>query len=67
MNFFKQFVKKLIPKKIIKLKQLIDNLNTTDEMNKLGKYCSNSGDNTYLRGILKRNNVYELQKLQKKV
>ena len=54
VNFFKQFVKKLIPKKIIKLKQLIDNLNTTDEMNKLGKYCSNSGDNTYLRGILKK-------------
>ena len=35
-------------------------------MNKLGKYCSNSGDNTYLRGILKKNNFYELQKLQKK-
>jgi len=25
-----------------------------DEMQKLGSYTSNSGDNTYLRGILKK-------------
>lgn len=39
----------------IKIRQLINNSNNINEMNKLGQYCSNSGDNTYLRGILKKN------------
>ena len=56
INFtLKQLIKKFIPKKIIKIRQLINNSNNINEMNKLGQYCSNSGDNTYLRGILKKN------------
>ena len=56
INFkLKQLIKKFIPKKIIKIRQLINSSNNINEMNKLGQYCSNSGDNTYLRGILKKN------------
>ena len=51
---FKQFMKSFIPQKILKLRQVILNSNNTDEMHKLGLFTSNSGDNCYLRGILKK-------------
>ena len=49
---FKQLLKKFIPHKLIKLRQIIKNSKNIDEMNKLGLFTSNSGDNCYLRGIL---------------
>lgn len=51
---FKQFIKKFIPQKIIKFRQIILNSKNLDEMHKLGLFTSNSGDNCYLRGILKK-------------
>ena len=50
----KQFVKKFIPKSIIKLRQKLVDIENIDEMQLLGSFTSNSGDNTYLRGILKK-------------
>ena len=51
---FKQLIKKFIPNKLIKLRQMIKDANNVDEMNKLGLFTINSGDNCYLRGILKK-------------
>ncbi len=53
-NFIK-FLKKFIPQSFIKMRQSILNLKSVDEMSKLGLFTSNSDDNTYLRGILKKN------------
>ena len=53
---FKQLIKKFIPNKLIKLRQMIKDANNVDEMNKLGLFTINSDDNCYLRGILKKNN-----------
>ena len=50
----KQFVKKFIPKSILKLREKLVDIKNIDEMQILGSYTSNSGDNTYLRGILKK-------------
>ena len=50
----KQFVKKFIPKSILKLREKLVDIKNVDEMQILGSYTSNSGDNTYLRGILKK-------------
>ena len=50
----KQFLKKFIPKSIIKLRQKLVDIENIDEMQLLGSFTSNSGDNTYLRGILKK-------------
>ena len=52
-NFsFKQIIKKFIPKTILEMRENISNSKINDEMLKLGQFTSNSGDNTYLRGIL---------------
>lgn len=51
---FKQLIKKFIPRNIIKLRQLINNSKNTNEMHKLGLFTSNSDDNCYLRGILRK-------------
>ena len=51
---FKQFMKRFIPNKILRLRQIILNSKNIDEMYKLGLFTSNSGDNCYLRGILKK-------------
>tara|TARA_B110000444_G_C18414567_1_gene399598 strand:+ start:256 stop:588 length:333 start_codon:yes stop_codon:yes gene_type:complete len=54
-NFnIKQFMKKFIPKSILKLREKLIDIKNIDEMQKLGSFTSNSGDNTYLRGILKK-------------
>ena len=56
INFnIKKFLKKFIPQFIIKLKQTIRNTSNTNEMIKLGQFTINSGNNTYLRGILIKN------------
>ena len=52
----KQFLKKFIPQKIIKLRQIVIDGYNTDEKYKLGLFTSNSNDNCYLRGILKKIN-----------
>jgi len=55
-NFnFKQFVKKFIPQSILKLREKLTEIKNINEMQKLGSFTSNSGDNTYLRGILRKN------------
>ena len=54
LDSFKQFIKKFLPYKIIKLFHLIKNSDKNDEMHKLGLFTSNSDDNCYLRGILKK-------------
>ena len=51
---FKQFLKKFIPSAVLKIRQTILNIKNVDEMIKLGQFTSNSGNNTYLRGILKK-------------
>ena len=51
----KQLIKKFIPKVFLKMRQTILNSKDIDEMLKLGQFTCNSGDNTYLRGILKKN------------
>ena len=55
----KQLLKKFIPHKLIKLRQIIKNSKNIDEMNKLGLFTNNSNDNCYLRGILKKNNILD--------
>ena len=50
----KKFLKKFIPQYVLKMRQSILKLKSTEETNKLGLFTSNSGDNTYLRGILKK-------------
>jgi len=51
---FKQFIKKLIPQSILKLRETILKSKNINEMVTLGEFTVNSGDNTYLRGILKK-------------
>ena len=50
----KQFIKKFIPYNFIKFRQLLLNFQNVNEMHKLGLFTSNSDDNCYLRGILKK-------------
>ena len=50
----KQVIKKFIPKKLLKMRETILNSKDVEEIFKLGHFTSNSGDNTYLRGILKK-------------
>lgn len=54
IDSFKQFIKKFIPKSILKLRETILKSKNIDEMITLGEFTTNSGDNTYLRGILKK-------------
>jgi len=54
LDSLKQFVKKFVPGTILKLRQAILNFKNIDEMHKLGLFTVNSGDNCYLRGILKK-------------
>ena len=51
---FKQIIKKIVPKIFLKIRQKFLNSQSTDEMIKLGQFTSNSNNNTYLRGILKK-------------
>jgi len=55
-DIFKQFIKKLIPKSILKLRETILRSKNVNEMVTLGEFTTNSDDNTYLRGILKKLN-----------
>ena len=50
----KQLIKKFIPKTFLNMRNALLNSNNVDEMLKLGQFTCNSGDNTYLRGILKK-------------
>ena len=50
----KQVIKKFIPKALLKMRETIVNSKDVEEIFKLGHFTSNSGDNTYLRGILKK-------------
>ena len=54
IDSFKQFIKKLIPQSILKLRETILKSKNINEMVTLGEFTVNSGDNTYLRGILKK-------------
>ena len=51
---FKKILKKFIPKTILKMRQNFLSSKNVEEIFKLGQFTSNSGDNTYLRGILKK-------------
>ena len=50
----KQVIKKFIPKALLKMRETIVNSKDVEEIFKLGHFTRNSGDNTYLRGILKK-------------
>lgn len=50
----KKILKKFIPKPVLKMRETFLYFKNFDEMNKLAHFSSNSGDNTYLRGILKK-------------
>ena len=54
LDSFKQLIKKFIPQKILKFRQTILNSKNIDEMHRLGLFTSNSDNNCYLRGILKK-------------
>ena len=54
IDSFKQFIKRFIPQSILKLRETILKSKNTNEMIMLGEFTTNSGDNTYLRGILKK-------------
>ena len=54
IDSFKQIIKKFFPQSILRLRQNILSLKNTNEMHKLGLFTSNSGDNCYLRGIIKK-------------
>ena len=54
IDSLKQFLKRYIPVSILRLRQAILNSRNVDEMHKLGLFTVNSGDNCYLRGILRK-------------
>ena len=54
LDSLKQFLKRYIPVSILRLRQAILNSRNVDEMHKLGLFTVNSGDNCYLRGILRK-------------
>ena len=54
LDSLKQFLKRYISVSILRLRQAILNSRNVDEMHKLGLFTVNSGDNCYLRGILRK-------------
>ena len=51
---FKQLIKKFIPYHFLKFVNIIRNFRNIDETYKIGLFTSNSNDNCYLRGVLKK-------------
>ena len=54
IDYFKQVIKKFIPKSVLRFRENILSLKNINEMHKLGLFTSNSDDNCYLRGIIKK-------------
>lgn len=50
----KKILKKIIPYKLIKLRQKLLNANKLGSSNRINNFAFNTGDNCYIRGILKR-------------
>ena len=56
LDSLKQFIKKFIPRKLLSFRNFLQNHNNINLEHKLSLFTCNSGDNCYLRGILKKNN-----------
>ena len=54
VNKLKKILKKIIPKKMISYRQDFLKLKTLRSENKLNWFVNNTGDNCYIRGILRK-------------